>query len=119
MKELLENIEQHGKRIAEYTRSINYLRDSLAIIEAKHQLAIVEAKNEETGKPLYSNDTARAGALKLRLEDNETYQIKLSNLRDLEHERECLRAEIESMRGLFRLSLLDKEEAITAGRVTA
>ena len=107
-----ERIEEVALAIAIDIRAIAALREQLSIIEAHHTLDIQSAKDEH-GKPQYPNEDARRAALTLRLADDEHYRRLTLKLRDTEQERARRDANLERLRREFKLSVLDRQEAVT------
>jgi hypothetical protein len=97
--------------LAELNYQLQLDREALAALEAEISLQILDAKND-VGKPLYSNETARANALTLQLRQHTDYQYRLANIRATEQERARLQAGLEQLRGLFKVELIERQEAI-------
>ena len=111
MRDLLNQLQRIGNDLANLNYQLQLDREALALREATISLAILDARNE-TGKPLYSNETARAAALTIRLNENAEYRIQQAAIRNAERERGHLQAMLEQLRGLFKVELLERQEAI-------
>ena len=111
MRDLLNQLQRVGNDLANLNYQLQLDRAALALREATISLAILDARNE-TGKPLYSNETARAAALALRLNEDADYRIQQAAIRNAERERGHLQAMLEQLRGLFKVELLERQEAI-------
>ena len=85
MLDTLNQIELAANDLAELNYQLQLDREELAAIEAEISLQILDAKND-AGKPLYSNETARANALTLQLRQHTDYQFRLTNIRATEQE---------------------------------
>ena len=111
MRDLLNQLHRVGNDLANLNYQLQLDREALALREATISLAILDARNE-TGKPLYSNETARAAALTIRLNEDAEYRIQQAAIRNAERERGHLQAMLEQLRGLFKVELLERQEAI-------
>ena len=111
MRDLLNQLQRVGNDLANLNYQLQLDREALALREATISLAILDARNE-TGKPLYSNETARAAALTIRLNEDAEYRIQQAAIRNAERERGHLQALLEQLRGLFKVELLERQEAI-------
>jgi hypothetical protein len=111
MLDILNQIELAANDLAELNYQLQLDRDALTAIEAEISLQILDAKTD-VGKPLYSNETARANALTLQLRQHTDYQFRLTNIRATEQERARLQAALERLRGLFKVELIERQEAI-------
>lgn len=105
---LPERIEAITLLAATKNRDIHESREQLGLQESVATLEILTAKDEH-GKPLYSNETARAAAIKLALSSRADYQEMQSKLIILEEERAAALANVERLRNEFKLYLLDKQ----------
>lgn len=119
------NIEKLQSTLLSYPEQIRYKQQQLQT--AKEQLEaskaellfeeqmilveITEAENPATGKPMYSNDTARKAELAKRLKESAPYQSKLKNHKMFE-------SAVTS--GQFDLDLLNNQfaAASTVARMT-
>ena len=111
MLDTLNQIELAANDLAELNYQLQLDRDALTAIEAEISLQILDARND-AGKPLYSNETARANALTLQLRQHTDYQFRLTNIRATEQERARLQAALERLRGLFKVELIERQETI-------
>ena len=111
MLDILNQIELAANDLAELNYQLQLDRETLTALEAEISLQILDARND-VGKPLYSNETARANALTLQLRQHTDYQFRLTNLRATEQERARLQAGLERLRGLFKVELIERQEAI-------
>jgi hypothetical protein len=118
MLDILNQIELAANDLAELNYQLQLDRDALTSIEAEISLQILDAKTD-AGKPLYSNETARANALTLQLRQHTDYQFRLTNIRATEQERARLQAALERLRGLFKVELIERQEAIYRTRQSA
>jgi hypothetical protein len=118
MLDILNQIELAANELAELNYQLQLDRDALTAIEAEISLQILDARND-VGKPLYSNETARANALTLQVRQHTDYQFRLTNIRATEQERARLQAALERLRGLFKIELLERQEAIYRVRQSA
>jgi hypothetical protein len=113
MRDLLNQLQRVGNDLANLNYQLQLDREALALREATISLAILDARNE-TGKPLYSNETARAAALTIRLNEDADYRIQQAAVRNAERERGHLQAMLEQLRGLCKLELLERQEAMVS-----
>ncbi len=111
MLDILNQIELAANDLAELNYQLQLDREALAALEAERSLQILDARND-VGKPLYSNEMARANALTLQLRQHTDYQFRLANIRATEQERARLQASLERLRGLFKVELIERQEAI-------
>lgn len=118
MLDILNQIELAANDLAELNYQLQLDRDALTAIEAEISLQILDARND-VGKPLYSNETARANALTLQLRQHTDYQFRLANIRATEQERARLQASLERLRGLFKVELIERQEGIYQAKQTA
>ncbi len=118
MLDTLNQIELAANDLAELNYQLQLDREELAAIEVEISLQILDAKTD-VGKPLYSNETARANALTLQLRQHTDYQFRLTNIRATEQERARLQAGLERLRGLFKVELIERQEAIYRVRQSA
>jgi hypothetical protein len=118
MLDTLNQIELAANDLAELNFQLQLDRDALTAIEAEMSLQILDAKTD-AGKPLYSNETARANALTLQLRQHTDYQFRLTNIRATEQERARLQAALERLRGLFKVELIERQESIYRVRQSA
>ena len=118
MLDILNQIELTANDLAELNYQLQLDREELAAIEAEISLQILDAKND-AGKALYSNETARANALTLQLRQHTDYQFRQANIRATEQERARLQAGLERLRGLFKVELIERQEALYRVRQSA
>ncbi len=111
MRDLLNQIQRVGNDLANLNYQLQLDREMLAAREATISLAILDARND-VGKPFYSNETARAAALTLKLNEDADYRMKQAAIRNAERERGHLQAMLEQLRGLLKLELLERQEAM-------
>lgn len=97
---------QTAKEHLEGTKSELLFEEQMILAE------ITEAQNPATGKPLYSNDTARKAELAKRLNDSKEYQLRLKSVREYES---------AVMSAQFDLDLLNNQFAAASAvaRITA
>jgi hypothetical protein len=114
----LNQIELAANDLAELNYQLQLDREELAALEAEISLQILDAKTD-AGKPLYSNETARANVLTLQLRQHTDYQYRLANLRATEQERARLQAGLERLRGLFKVELIERQEGIYQAKQAA
>ena len=110
-----EHIESLSLALAAKSRELQDLRAQLDLKESAATLEILNARDEQ-GKALYSNETARNAALKLALSANPRYQELERKVAVAEQERAELFANLERVRGEFKVYLLDREQEIAAMR---
>ena len=113
-----EQIEQVNVTLANLNLEIAALRDVISNREAVLSLDVLTAKDEKD-KPLYSNETARSAAFTLSRRDDIELQTLTAELRTHEHRRAELLANLERLRGEFKLRLLDRQEEISRAREAA
>lgn len=108
-----EQIEKASLDLAETQREAARLRERLAETESLLTLEINNAKTPE-GKALYSNEATRNAALTLRLRDEpEAMEIKRM-LERADERRTRQLAQLERLRGEFKLHLVERQAEIVA-----
>jgi hypothetical protein len=112
MKAVLAQIERINLDLANLNYDLQLHRERQAFLEANLTFAILDAKHPDTGKTLYSNETAREAALKLRLHEHEEWQTLRGAIFGAERDRAKLLAQLEQLRSLFKLELLERQDAI-------
>lgn len=103
-------IETLSHQLADLNEALANARDQADIAEAHIILEVLTTKDEATGKPLFSNESARAAALTLRLESDADFQTFTAEKRAHERRRAELMARLEALRGQFRLYCLEQEQ---------
>jgi len=91
------------------TRHLNDIREELQRIEIEIKGQVQTAINEETRKPLYSNDTAREAAVALKLDESAGYRDLRAAERVAELDKALASAELERLRKEYEIALLDYE----------
>lgn len=109
MKDLLEQIESYLIQLEAVNQEIRDLRGNLALIEAEETFKIATEKDVETNKPLYPNDKLRDAALTQALALHAGYNSHADQLKEKEKSKVYLSAQIERLRGEFKLGLLDRQ----------
>lgn len=106
-----EQIRHKQQQLQTAKEQLEASRDELLFEEQMILVEITEAENPATGKPMYSNDTARKAELAKRLKESQAYQSKLKNHRMFE-------SAVTS--GQFDLDLLNNQfaAASTVARMT-
>ncbi|MEW6212285.1 MAG: hypothetical protein AB1631_28410 [Acidobacteriota bacterium] len=112
MRNYPEEIETALLKLADFNDQIADLRDELGKIEVREKMEILFARNED-GKLRYTNDAQRELALELALGAIVEYVDWKDKLRQVERQREELKAHIERLRGEFKLALLDRQDEIS------
>lgn len=108
-----EQIEKASLDLAETQREAARLRERLAETESLLTLEINNAKTPE-GKALYSNEATRNAELTLRLRDEpEAMEIKRM-LERADERRTRQLAQLERLRGEFKLHLVERQAEIVA-----
>ena len=107
------DIEKTVLALAECNRQAAELRERLAATESLIIRDIAAAKTAE-GKPQFSNESARAAELTLRMRaDAEAADIKAQIERGEMQKQQHL-ARLERLRGEFRLYLVERQAEIAA-----
>jgi hypothetical protein len=111
----LKAITEYPRQIEEATLSLldieeelATLRDRLKDAEVEIQAAVLDARGDDN-KPLYSNDRARDIALHRALKVNRAYQKDRATERQLERGRATLEAELDRLRRMYRIFLINFE----------
>ena len=112
MKAVLAQIERLNLDLANLNYELQLNRERQAFLEANLTFAILDAKHPETGKALYSNETARDAALKLRVHEPEECKALRGVIFGAERDRAKLLAQLEQLRSLFKLELLERQDVI-------
>lgn len=112
MKAVLAQIERINLDLANLHYELQLHRERQAFLEAQLTFAILDAKHPETGKAMYSNETARDAALKLRLHEHEECQALRGVIFGADRDRAKLLAQLEQLRCLFKLELLERQDVI-------
>lgn len=113
MEDTLIRIEQQRKYLQTIIEDSRRVKDEMSLIESLETINIVTATNVETGKLIFTNDKLREAALVQALDDHEQYNTLKDSLVRVERLKVETEAEIERLRGLFKLHLLDRQEAIS------
>ena len=108
-----EQIERLNLDLAATTRDLAEAREQIDVIEHLITLEVLNARAAD-GKPAYSNETARAAAIKSRLLEHEQHRQLRRHLLDLEQAKAEALARLERARGEFKLHLLDRQTAIAS-----
>lgn len=108
MREHPQKIEELQIELARVNTELQTIRDEIAGKEALLTLDVVTAK-DETGKPLYSNESLRAAALTLAKEQSPELNELKTREKNLDQIRSELYARLERLRLEFKLFLLDQE----------
>ena len=111
MREHPQKIEELQIEIARVGAELQAVREEIGSREALMTLDIVTAR-DESGKPLYSNESLRAAALTLAKEQSEELNELKNREKALEQTRGELFARLERLRLEFKLFLLDREAEI-------
>ena len=85
----------------------------LAIIEDGITAEILAAKDEKD-KPLFPNEQARGIELRARLRENTVWQRVDKSRRDAEYNKAKTLAQLERLRGEFKVSLIEREYELRA-----
>lgn len=111
MREHPQKIEELQIEIARAGAELQTIRDEIGNREALMTLDIVTAR-DESGKPLYSNESLRNAALTLAKEQSEELNELKTREKALEQTRSEMFARLERLRLEFKLFLLDREAEI-------
>ena len=111
MREHPQKIEELQIELSRATSELQTIREEIGGREALLTLDVVTAK-DETGKPLYSNESLRAAALILAKEQSAEINELKTREKSLEQTRSELFARLERLRLEFKLFLLDREAEI-------
>ena len=108
MREHPQKIEELQIELARVSAELQTIREEIGSREALLTLDVVTAK-DESGKPLYSNESLRAAALTLAKEQSvELNELKIRE-KTLDQTRSEMFARLERLRLEFKLFLLDRE----------
>jgi hypothetical protein len=100
-------IESNVKALATLTNEILEARDQMRDLEIDAASEVLEARNGD-GKALYTNDKAREIATHKILKEN-GHREAVKQLRQLEHSRAMVEAELERLRREQRIAMIDYE----------
>jgi hypothetical protein len=100
-------IESNVKALATLSNEILEARDQIRDLEMDAASEGLEARNGD-GKALYTNDKAREIAIHKILKEN-GHRDAVKQLRQLEHSRALVEAEIERLRREQRIAMIDYE----------
>lgn len=112
-----EKIREKRRIVAELARELRTIQREMAGVEARIQAEIAAEVDDKTGKPRFSNDTARKAEFEIRrrmdpeyarfAKDADRLEIELDNARNdlqmLEEERADLKTIITSMEAELRV----------------
>lgn len=111
MREHPQKIEEIQIEIARVGTELQTVREEIGNREALMTLDVVTAR-DESGKPLYSNESLRVAALTLAKEQSDELNDLKTREKALEQNRSELFARLERLRLEFKLFLLDHEAEI-------
>lgn len=109
LHEYPEQIESSALQLHEASEQLQSVREEIGRIEIHTKADVLTAKDEGTGKALYSNDTARDCAISKRLEQDANYADCRERERQLERTKTEQTARLERLRREFQLALIDYE----------
>jgi hypothetical protein len=118
MKNYPAEIEAALVKLAEDNKELMAEKLLLSLIEARELLAITQERNTQ-GKALFGNEEMRAAALVIRLSESDEHFQTLTRITTIEIERANINAEIERLRGEFKLHLLNRREQIATKEAAA
>ncbi len=111
MREHPQKIEELQIEIARVGSELQTIREDIGKREALMTLDVITAR-DESGKPLYSNESLRNAALTLAKEQSEELNELKTGEKALEQTRSEMFARLERLRLEFKLFLLDREAEI-------
>jgi predicted nucleic acid-binding Zn-ribbon protein len=111
MREHPQKIEELQLQIADLNRDLDDVREKVATREALMTIEIVTAR-DETGKPLYSNESMRAAAVTLAKNNSEELRNLWEQENNFEYKKSELFARLERLRLEFKLYLIERQEEI-------
>jgi len=109
LHEFPQEIESAALALHETGEQLQSVREQIGRIEIQVKADVIAAKDESTGKALYSNDTAREIATGQRLEQSAPYAEGRERERQLEKTKAEQTARLERLRREFQLALIDYE----------
>lgn len=95
--ELPEKILQKQLEIKEIERRLRAAQEDVELAEARLQADIAAEIDDKTGKPRFSNDTARKAELALRKRRDADYKLLSEEATRIEAELDTARAELEML----------------------
>ncbi|MDQ4121646.1 MAG: hypothetical protein M3209_09390 [Acidobacteriota bacterium] len=107
-----QQIEKLNVDAARCNQYIEEVRAQISAIESELQLEITRARNPD-GKPVFTNDTARAAAFTKSCDESDELQTLIAERCTHEFRRAEILAKLERLRLEFKLHLLDRQEQIS------
>lgn len=95
--ELPEKILRKQLEIKELERRLRAAQEDVDLAEARLQSGIAAEIDDKTGKPRYSNDTARKAELAIRKRRDADYKLLSEEAARIEAELDTARAELEML----------------------
>lgn len=111
-----ERIETASLALFAVTEKMRQLRERLQEIEDAVTVEVLTARDEATGKPLFTNDTMREVTKRERLRARQDYVDLTDQLNVEERKRVETEAHLESLRREFRIALIEFEAEKLGGR---
>lgn len=99
-------IQKYGSQILALMNKAESLTESCKITEYQKKLTVIQIKDAESGKPLYTNEESRTAALKTLLKDDKDYQKLQDELGKIIHNREQSKLLLESEQRNYEIAKL-------------
>lgn len=109
LHEYPEQIESAALSLHEVNEQLQSVREEIGQIEIQVKADVLTAKDEGTGKALYSNDTARECAVNKLFSERDGFNDLKASERHIEKVKAERSARLERLRKEFEIALIDLE----------